>query len=155
LPRRYVVEPREQLEDDWAAMADDGGRYDLWVLGPNGFHRAFKGDLNTLRARNAADPDIRVGYQSRGGELHLKLRNVGERSCVFTVKPGAYRKDGPWTVRVKGNDDVALHWDTDDSGFWYDFIVTCDADPSFYRRIAGRIETGRHSVSDPAMGLGT
>jgi phospholipase C len=31
--------------------------------------------------------------------------------------------------------------------------VTCDADPSFYRRLAGRIETGRHSVSDPAMGL--
>jgi phospholipase C len=85
--------------------------------------------------------------------LHLKLRNEGERACVFTVKPMAYRRDGPWTVRVKGGDDVALHLDTGDSGFWYDFAVTCDADPTYFRRLAGRIETGRHTVSDPAMGM--
>jgi phospholipase C len=154
LPRRYAVEPNERLDDDWSAMADNGGRYDLWVLGPNGFHRHFKGDLNSLRARNAPNPEIRVGYQARSGELHLKLRNDGERTCVFTVKPLAYRKDGPWTARVKGGDDVELHWDTDNSGFWYDFAVTCDSDPAYYRRLAGRIETGRHAVSDPAMGTG-
>jgi len=25
----------------------DDGRYDLWVLGPNGFHRHFKGNVTT------------------------------------------------------------------------------------------------------------
>ena len=154
LPRRYMVEPRERLDDDWAAMADDGGRYDLWVLGPNGFHRHFKGDLNRLRARDAAEPEIRVGYHVRRGEVHLQLRNEGRLPCVFTVQPLAYRHDAPKTVRVKGGGEETLHWEIDDSGCWYDFAVTCDADPAFYRRFAGRVETGRHSVSDPAMGTG-
>jgi phospholipase C len=48
LPRRYMVEPNKRLDDDWDAMADNGGRYDLWVLGPNGFHR------HTSRATSTA-----------------------------------------------------------------------------------------------------
>jgi phospholipase C len=151
LPRRYMTEAKARLDDSWAAMADNGGRYDLWVLGPNGFHRHFKGDLNSLRARDASDPEVRVSYQARRGDLLLKLRNDGKRACVFTVKPRAYRNDGPWTVRVNGGDDAELRWELDASGFWYDFAVTCDADPGYERRFAGRVETGRHSVSDPAM----
>ena len=49
--------------------------------------------------------------------------------------------------------EAELHWETDDQGFWYDFAVTCDSDAAFYRRLAGRIETGRHTVSDPAFGM--
>jgi phospholipase C len=152
LPRRYMVEPNGRLDDEWTAMTDNAGLYDLWVLGPNGFHRHFKGDLNRLRAGNAPDPEIRVGYNVRRGDLHLKLRNEGERACDFTIKSRAYRNDGPWTVRVRGGEDVEKQWDIEASGWWYDFEVSCDADPAYYRRFAGRVETGRHSVSDPAMG---
>ncbi|MBX3622211.1 MAG: phospholipase C, phosphocholine-specific [Rhizobacter sp.] len=153
LPRRYMVEAGRRLDDDWAAMADDGGPYDLWVLGPNGFHRHFKGDLNRLRARDAAEPEIRVGYHPRRGDVHLQLRNEGERDCVFTIRPMAYRHDPARLVRVKGGHEPHLHWDVDASGHWYDFAVTCDTDPAYFRRFAGRVETGRHSVSDPAMGM--
>jgi phospholipase C len=152
LPRRYMVERGEKLEDTWAAMTDNAGLYDLWVLGPNGFHRHFKGDLNRLRAGNAPEPEVRVGYDARRGDLFLKLRNDGERVCRFTIQAKAYRNDGPWEVRVKGGSDEEKHWDLDASGQWYDFAVTCDSDPSYYRRFAGRVETGKHSVSDPAFG---
>jgi phospholipase C len=40
-----------------------------------------------------------------------------------------------------------------DSGNWYDFVVTCAASPGFVRRFAGRMETGKDAVSDPAMGV--
>lgn len=63
------------------------------------------------------------------------------------------RSRGAWSVRVQGGDDTSIRWSLDASGNWYDFVVTCDADTAFYRRFAGRVETGRHSVSDPAMGL--
>jgi phospholipase C len=42
-----------------------------------------------------------VDYRGRRGDIELKLRNEGERACVFTIRPLAYRNDGPWTVRVK------------------------------------------------------
>jgi phospholipase C len=48
---------------------------------------------------------------------------------------------------------AALSWDVDSTGGWYDFRVTSSADDLFSRRFAGRIESGRPSVSDPGMGL--
>lgn len=109
-----------------------------------------------LRARGAAEPEVRVGYDARRGDIHLKVRNDGERACVFTVTAKAYfrdRGDSAWRVRIKGGEDAGRHWDLDGSGQWYDFEVLCDADPAWSRRFAGRVETGRHSVSDPAMGV--
>ena len=38
-PRRYTVGAGRSLQGVWEA-----GAYDLWVLGPNGFHRHFVGD---------------------------------------------------------------------------------------------------------------
>ena len=43
IPKRYIVEPNKTLDDKWDALNDNLGRYDLWVLGPNGYHRHFKG----------------------------------------------------------------------------------------------------------------
>ena len=36
---------------------------------------------------------------------------------------------------------------------WYDLSVVTDADPGFLRRLAGHLENGRDSVSDPAFGI--
>ncbi|MFC5605809.1 phosphocholine-specific phospholipase C [Variovorax soli] len=178
LPRRFMVEPGKQLNDDWNAMADDAGLYDLWVLGPNGYHRQFKGNLNTLRAGGAAAPEIRVGYDVKRGELLLQLRNEGARECRFAVQSNkayalphllgpaghsnaqdgnnagqGHGRDGSWSVRVNGGEEATMRWRLESSGQWYDFAVNCDADAAFYRRLAGRVETGRHAVSDPAMGM--
>jgi phospholipase C len=153
LPRRYMVEPGKTLDDAWNAMRDDSGFYDLWVLGPNGFHRHFKGDLNALRAGDVAVPEVRVCYDIANGNVYLEMHNRGKNACKFTVRAKAYRTDGPWTATVAGGAKAELHWDLASSGAWYDFAVTCDADTSFVRRFAGRVETGKHSVSDPAMGL--
>jgi phospholipase C len=34
---------------------------------------------------------------------------------------------------------------------WYDVTVLTDHDPSFERRFAGHVETGRPGVTDPAI----
>ena len=173
LPRRFMVEAGKRLDDVWNAGVDDAGAYDLWVLGPNGFHRHFKGNLNALRARGVAQPEIRVGYDPRGGDVYLQLRNEGTRDCRFLVQSnkvyvpergiggdgqgedegGNGVGSGNWQVKVKAGAQAERHWKLKNSGYWYDFVVTCDADPAFSRRFAGRLETGRHGVSDPAMGL--
>jgi phospholipase C len=35
---------------------------------------------------------------------------------------------------------------------WYDLIVTVAGDPTFKYRLAGHVETGADSFSDPALG---
>ncbi len=42
-------------------------------------------------------------------------------------------------------------WPVEKTGGWYDLKVTCAEDPAFSRRYAGRVETGKPSISDPAM----
>ncbi len=154
LPRRFMVEPGKTLDDAWNAVSDDSGFYDLWVLGPNGYHRHFKGDLSRLRAGGTAVPEVRVCYDIANGNVYLEMLNAGQAAAKFTVRAKAYRDDGPWSATVAGGAKAELHWDLSSSGAWYDFVVSCDADASWQRRFAGRVETGKHSVSDPAMGLG-
>ena len=153
-PRRFMVQPDRTLEDSWPVMTENAGLYDLWVLGPNGYHRHFRGDLNTLRAGGAANPEVRVCYDVANGNVYLKMLNGGAGSCNFVIRAKAYRDDGPWAATVAGGGSAEQHWDLAGSGRWYDFAVTSTADPAYYRRFAGRVETGQHSVSDPAMGLG-
>jgi phospholipase C len=94
-----------------------------------------------------------VCYDIANGNVYLEMRNGGRSACKFTVRAKAYRSDGPWTATVQGGAKAELHWDLASSGAWYDFEVACDADAGYARRFAGRVETGRHTVSDPAMGL--
>jgi phospholipase C len=151
VPRRYVVEAGKSLSDTWNAFRDNLGRYDLWVLGPNGLHRHFKGDTSRI-ADSGVAPEIRVCYDIANGDVYAELMNAGANAGDFTVTALAYRQDGPWKQSVAGGATASLHWALAESGQWYDFAVTCASDPAFYRRFAGRVETGKHTVSDPAMG---
>ena len=154
IPRRFAVEAGKQLEDTWNVFATDAGRYDLWVLGPNGYHRGFQGDLAAQLVKNAVEPEVRVCYDIANGNVYLTMMNRGQGEAHFVVRAKAYRNDGPWTATVAAGKSVDLHWDLTESASWYDFVVTCTEQPGFSRRFAGRVETGKHGVSDPAMGLG-
>ncbi|HEU4536514.1 MAG TPA: phospholipase C, phosphocholine-specific, partial [Polyangiaceae bacterium] len=61
VPRRYAVEPGKQLAGTWNVFAADGGKNDLWVLGPNAFHRSFRGDVAAAAASGAA-PEIKLCF---------------------------------------------------------------------------------------------
>ncbi len=152
IPRRYMVEAGKQLDDVWDAINDDSGRYDLWVLGPNGFHRHFRGNLRTEQNSSISSPEIRVCYDITNGNVYLNLLNSGKVLCHFHISPKAYRTDGPWHSTVAAGSLTDVHFDLAGSGQWYDFEVTCDEHPEFYRRFAGRVETGKATVSDPELG---
>ena len=153
VPRRYVVEAQKALSGVWTPTADDKGSYNLWVLGPNGYHREFTGNITELG--NGSLPEIEVAYKTRGrAEILVKLHNHGHHACSFMAVSEAYRVEGPNGVRVAPGSSSELRWPVEDNGNWYDFTITCSASASFKRRIAGRIETGEDSVSDPAMGGG-
>lgn len=150
IPRRYVVEAGKTLEDIWAVHQEHQGQYDLWVMGANGYHRHFKGDINRV-TRLEQNPEIRVCYDIANGNVSVDLINTGKNDIEFIIKPVVYRLDAPITVTVAAGKTHTQQWDLQESAQWYDFEVTSAQDSSFYRRFAGRVETGEDSVTDPAQ----
>ena len=147
VPRRYTVEAGKQLSDTWS-VATDKGAYDLWVLAPNGFHRHFTGTVVTA----GANPEVQVCYDPVNANVYVKVHNTGTATANVTIKANAYMTQGPWTLAVAPQAEGIKQWALADSGNWYDFTVTLDGVAGYSRRFAGRVETGKPTVTDPAMG---
>lgn len=148
VPRRYMVEAGKQLDDVWSAQ---NNQYDLWVLGPNGFHRDFTGDL-AQTAQIQALPEVRVCMEECDPKLLLKVRHDAAQTVKLVVKANAYLPNKTWSIET-AETEKELSWDMSEFGGWYDFTVSIENDPSYSRRFAGRIETNEDSISDPYMGF--
>ncbi len=140
LPRRYTVLPGAPLQDRWAL--DAHGRYDLWLLGSNGFHRHFRGV--------AGAPVLQAQVEQSDGQLRLQLRNAGSDAQSVRVHAGAYAGHMPEkTLTLAAGAQTTLAWDAAPTAGWYDLhVVAGDSE----LRLAGRAEDGRPATSDPAMG---
>jgi len=142
IPRRYTVEAGKGLSDTWDVRADQG-RYDLVVYAPNGFYRTFSGETA------AAVIEVELRYMPSRKGLEIVLINKGRMPCPVQIVDNAYgQADGALTVPAGGRARRA--WSVAESHAWYDFTVKAQGGE---RRAAGRLETGDHGVSDPAMGL--
>ena len=148
IPRRYTVEGRKQLVDSWPC-AQHGAAYDLWVLGPNGFHSQFVG---ASAAPSQARPEFKVHYNLEQRRLELRMVNTGTAACIVDVKAPVYGPLRSVRRRLSPRQSVVLAWDIAQSGYWYDLRVTVVQLPGYLRRFAGRMETGDDSISDPALG---
>ncbi len=146
-PRSYTVEAGKSLKDTWTIGAD--GLYDLLVSGPNGFTRRFAGDLKAATGAKHVAPEVRCACD--GHHLRLVLSNPGNKPVKVTVKPNAYSRQAARTFVLAAGDTVSDHWQLASTMGWYDLSVTTEASASYLRRLAGRVENGRPSVSDPAI----
>ncbi|MDC0672671.1 phosphocholine-specific phospholipase C [Nannocystis radixulma] len=142
LPRRYAVEAGNSLAGEWTSAA----AHDLWVLGPNGFHRHFGG---------AGEPfTVRVIYDLLGQRIRIYCHNHAAAPHTFVITANAYFDAPPTRLTVAAGAKERANFYLRDSGYWYDFTVTVDGAPEFFRRLAGRMEIGVDSISDPALGGG-
>jgi phospholipase C len=141
--RNYTVEPGKTLSGAWTVS----GSYDLTVYGPNGFTRHFRGSIGFGAA--ALEVNSQYGTDDKGSIL-LSVSNAGSQKASVTVLD-AY--SGKQVIRVLGPDrNVEGKLSLEAFQGWYDIVVTVAEDPSFERRLTGHVETGRDSISDPAMG---
>jgi phospholipase C len=149
IPRRYTVEPGKQLADKWTPSAS--GAYDLWVLGPNGFHRHFTGNAKRAAAAAQPNPSIIVTYEPDSQQLQVRLVNAGPVPATFTIRANAYYPATPASYPVVARGETTVSQLLSASGGWYDFTVSVNGQTDYSRRFAGRMETGTDSYSDPAM----
>jgi phospholipase C len=140
IPRRFTVEAGKSLSDDWQFTVSG---YDLEVYGPNGYFKKFKGSgVDT-------EPEISVTYNNQDGGIGLEIHNKIDDSIEVMVSSNAYDYGGPVKVSVPAGKSVKKKWNLGSSGNWYDFSISYG--DAFLRRFAGRVETSKHTVSDPAM----
>ena len=145
-PWTYTVEPNAKISDQWTFAANGQSTYDLSVYGPNGFLRAFKGSAS---GSDKANLDITSLYDTVHPGISLEIVNRGA-DCQVSIAD-VYTKE-KLTHNLKTGETLTKHWPLKKSYGWYDFIVAVNSDSTFQQRIAGHVETGDDSMSDPAIG---
>ncbi|WP_410617403.1 phosphocholine-specific phospholipase C [Amycolatopsis sp. lyj-109] len=135
-PRTYTTGAGCSL----SAVLPVSGGYDYTAHGPNGFVRTFRGGA-------LAGPEVSARPEGRSGNLALVLTNSGPVPVRLTLTDAYGRRSTSRLLRPGAR--VVEVVDTRRSGNWYDVSVVSDRDPRFLRRLAGHVETGRPSTSDP------
>ena len=138
-PRTYTVGARQQISDLWKVT---GGVYDLSVHGLNGFLHSFAGDF--------ASPTVAAAYDAKQGSIRLDFLSSVDIPHRLHIT-SAYT--GKTISHVLDPDEFyTLTEDLEESFGWYDFTIESETLPKFRRRLAGHVETGRDSMTDPAIG---
>jgi len=141
--RFYTVEPGKTLSDSWSVSSS----YSLSVYGPNGFVRYFNGSIGS----SAAVLKVRSNYGADGGgSIGWKITNLGGKGAAVTVLD-AYAGESTTQI-LDHEDDFEGELAVGQFHGWYDIVITVAGDPNFKYRLAGHVETGADSFSDPALG---
>jgi phospholipase C len=147
-PWTYTVGAGAEVSDVWALEAAGASVYDLWVYGPNGFLRAFQG---SLCGDDGANLEVETTATHLGRhEIALELRNRGKAERHLRIRD-AYTH-AVSEHRLEPGATLTPHWPLEASFGWYDLTIEVDGDSSFRRHLAGHLETGDDSMSDPALG---
>jgi len=146
----YAVKAADELKGEWPLDHFENSLYHLKVYGPNGFFREFKGHKN--------DPQIEISLnydqknsEALSGNVSLTLRNLSNKKQTVEIADTTYKR-GTKKIELEKGAEVNEKFDLSGSYNWYDLIVKIKGFDLFEKRYAGRVETGAHSKSDPAMG---
>jgi phospholipase C len=148
-PWNYTLGPQTAVADNWSFNGYGHDVYHLSVHGPNGFLRTFKGSIAESSKVNL---EIRSYYDRDSVGITLDIRNQGTETAFVRVQDDYTGESCP--IELQAGENRTRHWQLEHSFGWYDLLVLVDGDTSFERRLAGHVETGRDSMSDPAMATG-
>ncbi|GHH79440.1 phospholipase C, phosphocholine-specific [Streptomyces sulfonofaciens] len=143
-PWTYTVSAGKQLSGTWSVGTGDGGAYEVSVHGPNGFLRQFAGHAA------GRGPEVTARHAPHGGQVELVLTNHGTASVRLAVRDG-YGAGHAAVYPLKPGASAVHTAQTGAGHGWYDLSVTSAQDVAFLRRLAGHVETGEISTSDPAV----
>jgi phospholipase C len=151
-PWDYTVEPGLALTGTWSVPA--GGplaAYDYSVYGPNGFLRRFAG----VAGSGASGLEVSARHAGAAGAVVLTLANSGDSTLSVSVSDAYQGTNGEAQNTVTyalGSGGSVVHTaDTRPANGWYDLAVTAGGDSGYLRRLAGHVENGQPSSSDPAI----
>jgi len=153
--RNYAVAAGDQLSDLFPLNLFEDRKYDIRVHGPNGFYRLFAGGGSLPKIYLNLDYEFnQEGKPS--GRLILRVLNMdGARGYKVQVSDNAYGAKLLTRMLGKGGSEEgspSILLDLRPQSGWYDYSILVEGFEGYERRYAGRVETGKDSISDPAMG---
>lgn len=141
----FAVKKGDNLSYEWPVKAFADGNYHLRLHGPNGFYREFRG--------NGKDPGLKVlcTYEMNRDQPtgNVLLQFSSAAPVAIDIADNAY-KNNTISKTISGSQNLVLNL-TKSSG-WYDFSIKIKGNNNFEKRYAGRVETKKEGVTDPAMG---
>jgi phospholipase C len=141
-PWTYTITPGADINETYTFH----NTYHMLVYGPNGFFRSFFG-TNVVGKSNLV-----VDTFYNGTDLTIALEIANRGMAMETVRIyDAYRKTHTTYMVASVKTIQAIIHLAGQSG-WYDLTLTTASDPSFQRQLAGHVENGRTSETDPAIG---
>ncbi|MFA7495716.1 MAG: phospholipase C, phosphocholine-specific [Acidithiobacillus sp.] len=136
LPQRYTVGAGHQLSDTVPQPTDQPAA--MTVYGPNGF-------LRKLTGKGASNLHIST-HSEVSGDIRMLFYNAGAQGLEIKVSDRSYGQS-PRQFRLSAGQVREIPWNLQDSHHWYDLEI---ATPEHRWRLAGHIENGQESFSDPA-----
>jgi phospholipase C len=142
-PWTYTVDKGDKTSDTLGRSGDTS--YDLTVYGPNGFFRRFAGKIFS----GGPKITVRAAYDDDGG-IALAIHNQGNSPEKVKIVDAYSGNTSSYLVHP--HSDVTAFEKLHKTYGWYDLTVEVASDPAFVRQVAGHVETGRDSMTDPAIG---
>lgn len=144
----FAVAPGEQLDYDIPLSGFETDEYHFALFGPNGFYREWCGLGKDSPLQTSCENTV---LKNGKRQIKLILTNIGSAALQVLLKDNSYGQS-EITKILAGQASVSVMINLDKSEGWYDFSVLIKGKQHFLRKYAGRVENGKSSISDPAMG---
>src|SRR5262245_30480833 len=108
--------------------------------------RVFKGSIGVGRT----NLDTQADYDEDANAITLTITNRSGDTVSVTIT-NTYSGDRTSQL-LRAGKSLELQWDVAPAFGWYEFVITVDHDAVFEQRLAGHVENGQNSISDPLMG---
>jgi phospholipase C len=141
----FAMSAGKEVDYHWRLQDFDNHGFKIVVHGPNGYYRYYAG------GQDGNPVYIKQFYDFQRDEVVFQIKNSGNRDVqLMSYNSYTQKKD---LILVKAGKIKVLKITTKSFYNWYDIEFSA-VQSVFKRRYAGRLENGRHTMSDPLMGDG-
>jgi phospholipase C len=143
----FAVKAGDTLRPQFSLSLFKDSKYSIEVHAPNGFYRSFSGSPESQHVQIRTENEMKGSTLT--GNIVLHLHNTGQEKLTVTTTDNSYGTGGDQRTLDPGPEATIVLRSKENHG-WYDFTVKI-AGSDAESRFAGRVETGRPSISDPLM----
>ncbi len=146
-PWTYTAGTGDEVTDWWPIAGSGLSGYDLSVYGPNGFLRSYRG---SLAGSSTVQLAVHVSYHKERNAVTLSGVNRGKGQVNVRVLDVYSGKSN--STELKAGAEWEKTYELNPTFGWYDLAITVESDSTFRYQLAGHVETGEESRTDPAIG---